>query len=298
MFDWNDLRHFLAVARTGSTLAAGQALRVSQTTVARRITALEAALGVTLFERRQSGYALTPAGEALLLHAEAVDTATANFADAANHHIRQASGMVRLTAQEILTVTVLAPVLRDLRRAYPSITIELDTTDTVRDLSAGEADVALRSARRIHGGGLVCRRLGDEPWTAYCSRSYAASNGVPRTVETLREHPLIVGGGGRIWEIYKTFLEQNDLGSAVAIHHASVTGILAAVKSGSGVAILPGFVADADPDLICCIPVPGGVERGVWLVTHERVRHVPHVRAVMDFLGDALSRLTRRPVGG
>ena len=101
MFDWNDLRHFLAVARTGSTLAAGNALRVSQTTVARRITALEAALGVMLFERRQSGYALTPAGEALLAHAEAVDGAAANFADAANHHIRQASVLpVRATARK------------------------------------------------------------------------------------------------------------------------------------------------------------------------------------------------------
>ena len=64
MLDWNDLRYFLAVARTGSTLAAGRTLRVSQTTAARRVTALEAALGLILFERRPTGYALTPAGEA------------------------------------------------------------------------------------------------------------------------------------------------------------------------------------------------------------------------------------------
>src|SRR3546814_5055030 len=75
MFDWNDLRYFIAVAETGSTLAAGRTLRVSQTTVARRVAALEEALGLTLFERRQAGYAPTPAGEALLGQAHQVGTA-------------------------------------------------------------------------------------------------------------------------------------------------------------------------------------------------------------------------------
>lgn len=82
MFDWNDLRAFLAVAETGSTLAAGRRLRVSQTTAARRVAALEAALGLTLFERRQAGYALTPNGEALLEAARAVEGAATGFAEA------------------------------------------------------------------------------------------------------------------------------------------------------------------------------------------------------------------------
>ena len=72
MLDWNDLRHFLAVARTGSTLAAGRSLRVSQTTAARRVAALEEELGLTLFERRSAGYALTSDGGALLAYARQV----------------------------------------------------------------------------------------------------------------------------------------------------------------------------------------------------------------------------------
>ncbi len=75
MFDWNDLRYFLAVASGGSTLAASRTLRVSQTTVARRIAALEQALGFPLFEKRQAGYALTPAGEELLARAGQVESA-------------------------------------------------------------------------------------------------------------------------------------------------------------------------------------------------------------------------------
>src|SRR3954452_21190374 len=83
MLDWNDLRHFLAVARTGSTLAAGRSLRVSQTTAARRVAALEAELGLVLFERRPTGYVLTPAGEELMETACLIEAAAARFADAA-----------------------------------------------------------------------------------------------------------------------------------------------------------------------------------------------------------------------
>lgn len=294
MFDWNDLRHFLAVARTGSTLAAGHALRVSQTTAARRIAALEQALGVALFERRQSGYALTPAGEALRAHAEAVEAAASGFADAAAKQDREASGTVRLSAQEIHAITVLAPILRDLHQAHPAIRIELDTSEAMRDLAAGEADIALRSVRRSSGGGLVCRRVADEPWTAYCSRSYAAANGIPENVEAFRRHTLIGGGGEGIWRIYRNWLAQHGLESSVMIQHGSLTGVFAAVRSGAGIAVLPCFVADADPELVRCMPVPPNVERGVWLVTHERLRHVPRVRVVMDFLAAELTRVARR----
>jgi molybdate transport repressor ModE-like protein len=92
MLCWNDLRFFLAVARTGSTLAGAKALKVSQTTAARRVAALEEALGLQLFERRQAGYALTPAGEALVAQAEGVERAAGAFAEVAAAQARDASG--------------------------------------------------------------------------------------------------------------------------------------------------------------------------------------------------------------
>ncbi|MDO9488409.1 MAG: LysR family transcriptional regulator, partial [Sphingomonadaceae bacterium] len=180
MLDWTDLRYFLAVARTGSTLAAGRALGVSQTTAARRVAALEQALELTLFERRQSGYGLTPAGEALLVSAQGVEAAAGAFADTAAAQTREISGTVKLTCEEIYAVTVLAPILRDLHEAHPGIRIELDTSDEVRDLGAGAADVALRSAKQLTGDGLVARRIAWDPWTVYCSRAYAEAHGVPR----------------------------------------------------------------------------------------------------------------------
>ena len=294
MFDWNDLRSFLAVARTGSTLAAGRSLGVSQTTAARRVTALEEAVGLVLFERRQAGYALTPSGEALLEQARGMEAAANAFAEAAASQSRDIGGTVRLTTLDIYAVTVLLPILRDLHEAHPAIRIELDTTAAPRDLAAGEADVALRNSDSPTGGGLVGRRIADCPWTIYCSRAYAASHTKPHTSEDLRGHAFISGGGEGVWPPYRAWLKLHDLESAVAMHHDSIPGLLAAVRAGVGMAVLPTFVADREPDLVRCLPPVADTVTGLWLLTHERRRHVPRVRIVLDFLAERLTSLGRQ----
>ena len=290
MFDWDDLKSFLAVAEAGSTLAAAQALRVSQTTVARRIAALEEATGVALFERRQAGCALTPAGEGLLAHAMAVRQAADRFGAAAGAQSRDAGGTVSLTAMEIFAVTVLPPILRDLRAAYPGIHIHLDTADQQRDLSTGAADIAIRSSKQPTGAGLVGRRIADNPWTVYCSRDYADRHGIPRTREELAAHGFI-GGGGGVWEPYLAWLRQHRLEDSVVMKYDTGTGLLAGVRAGMGLTILPAFLADREPDLIRCIPPRSEDTTGLWLLTHERLRHVPRVRIVLDFLAKELTRL-------
>lgn len=293
MLDWDDIRHFLAVARTGSTLAAGKALRVSQTTAARRVAALEARLALVLFERRPGGYRLTPAGESLVAQAEAVEAAAAAFSDAAATQSRDASGTVKLTVDDIYAVTLLAPILRDLHEAYPGIRIELDATEAKRDLAAGEADVALRAAVRPSGGGLVGRRIATDDWTIYCSRDYAAAHGRPRRRRELKTHAFVGGGGPGVWMYYRRWLEANGLENAVAMQHGTTTGLLAAVRAGVGLAVLPTLVADVDPDLVRCLPPMPDNERGLWLLTHERLRHTPRVRTVLDFLAERLMRHVR-----
>ena len=291
--DWDDLRYFLAVARSGSTLGAGRALRVSQTTVARRVAAFEKRLGLVLFERRQAGYALTPAGEALVPEAEAMEAAAAAFAEAAGAQARDARGTVCLSTLELYGVTIIPPILRDLHEAHPGLVIELDLTDHRRDLGAGEADVALRADQLATDAGLVGRRVGTDSWTLYCSRDYAAAHARPRSAADLRGHPIIGGGGEKIWPRYRAWLQRLRLESAVTMQASSGTGLLAAVRAGAGLAVLPSFVADRDPELVRCLDPIEGDEYALWLMTHERLRHTPRVRAVMDFLGAALTRLAR-----
>jgi DNA-binding transcriptional LysR family regulator len=296
MFDWNDLRAFLAVAETGSTLAAGKALRVSQTTAARRVAALEEALGLTLFERRPAGYALTPAGEALVEQAKAVAGAAGAFAEAAASQARDITGTVRLTTLEIYAQTILPPILRDLHEAHPGIMIELESAEEQRDLAAGAADIALRTSASPAGGGLVGRRIADDPWTLYCSRGYAALHPRPFTREDLRAHPFIGGGGPGLWRRYRAWLQRLGLEEAVVVHHDTASGLLASVRAGFGITVLPSFFAEREPDLVRCVEGPSGDETGLWLLTHERLRHTPRVRAVMDFVAERLTRMAKEEI--
>lgn len=288
--DWDDLRFFLAVAREGSTLAAGRALRTSQTTVARRIAGLEGALGFPLFDKRQAGYALTPVGEELVAKAEQAEAALLAFAEAAAARARDASGTVRITTEEVYAITLLTPLLTELHQLHPEILIELDTSQKVRDLGAGEADVSLRSTKTAQPAGLVGRQLCRDDWAAYCSRTYGEKHGVPRSIDEMRNHSFIGGGGGNLWIQYQAWLKALGLERQVAMHHATSGGLLSGVRAGFGIAVLPCVVADADPDLIRCLPPQKDHERVLWLFTHERVRRTPRVRTVIDFLHDRLRR--------
>jgi DNA-binding transcriptional LysR family regulator len=295
VIDWNDLRYFLAVAKGGSTLAAGRTLRVSQTTVSRRIAALEGAIGVPLFEKRQAGYALTPAGDDLVAKAEQVEQAASAFSDAAQAHTRDLTGTVCLTVHEMIAVTLLVPLLRELHDLHPEIVIDIDSREQLLDLGAGEADIALRSTTATkQPAGVVGRRICLDDWTLYCSRDYAAKHGFPKSHEDLKAHSLIGGGGPALWRHYLAWVRELGLEGNVALHYPSPNGLLAGVRSGFGIAVLPCIVADAEPDLLRCFPPREGHGRMLWLLTHDRVRHTPRVRAVIDFLYERLSRHVRQ----
>lgn len=285
--DWNDWRHFLAVARAGSTLTAARELRVSQTTVARRIAALEEVLGIALFERRPAGYALTADAVALVPQAEAVEQAAMALEQRALAQGREASGSVRFTSEDIFVIGLLAPHLAEFQQRFPAVRLGFDSSPGVRDLGAGEADVALRSSSKEQPAGVVGRPICRDDWTLYCSRDYAARHGVPHSLEDLHQHAIIGGGGGNLAVEYGEWIAAAGLTDRVTMEQGSATGLLAAVRSGLGIAALPTILADAEPDFIQCAPPPRE-KRHLWLLTHERVRHNPAVRAVIDFFYDKL----------
>ena len=296
MLDWNDLRYFLAVAREGSTLAAGRALRVSQTTVARRIAALEQALGFPLFEKRQAGYALTPTGHELIARAEQAERALNAFSDDAAARSRDLSGTVKITTEEVYALTLLAPLLTELHQLHPEIMIDLDTSQIVRDLGAGEADISLRSVKTGNqAAGLVGRELCVDEWALYCSRSYAARHGSPD--DGCRDEEAFVHRRRRRQSV-------DSLPGVAPRARAGKPGgdaprdvRRAAIRCAlrvSGSRCLPCIVADGDPDLVRCVPPRSDHDRTLWLFTHERVRHTPRVRTVIDFLYERLSRHVRQ----
>jgi DNA-binding transcriptional LysR family regulator len=284
MFDWNDLRHFLAVARTGSTLAAARAIGVNQSTAARRIAALEETLGATLFERHAKGYRLSEAGRALLPAAERVEAAVRAFTDANEARQRRVTTVLRLTASETMANRMLVPVLGAFRTLQPAIRIEILIDDRPADLARGEADIALRAGARPQDDALFGRRLLNTAWTAYCSESYAAANGTPQSPADLRRFALI-GGEGRLAALPQIgWLHRTAGEDAIGFRSNSLISLLTAVRAGFGVTMLPCLVGDAEPDLVRCFPPDRTLDAELWLLAPERLRDSPAVRAVFDFL--------------
>ena len=285
MFDWNDLKAFLAVARGGSTLAAAKTLKINQTTVARRIEALEAAVGLKLIERGQAGSRLTEAGETLLIEAEAVERAAEGFTHQAHALQRGMSGTLRVTINESMGNTFLAPALADFRRLYPDIKVEVLVTDDFLDLSKGEADIAIRGV----GGGslessdLISRKLTDTQWAIYCSRDYAIRNGYPTTVEEMNDHELIGGGPPLSGLPALQWMMARAPRGQVHTRSGSLTNMVVSAKSGLGLAPLPHLTADQDPDLLMCLDLPE-LPSSVFTLWRPDMKDVPRVRAFIDFL--------------
>ena len=288
MFDWNDLRYFLAVARTGSTLGASRALAVNPTTVARRIAELERAIGMKLFDKRQTGYALTEAGAELRATAERVELEATAFAEGVAAIGRRISGVIRVTTNEGLANGVMAPALSVFRRLHPDVRIDLIVDERRLDLARGAADVALRTGSRPTETGLVGRRLAPVAWAVYCGRSYLDR---PICADDLGRHP-VVGAEGPIAALPGWVWLQAAVSEAnVVVRSSSVTNLISAVKAGLGLSVLPCFLADADAGLVRCTSPIKGVQSDLWLLTREDLRDVPRIRAFLDFLATHVASL-------
>jgi DNA-binding transcriptional LysR family regulator len=157
--EWDDFRNFLAVARSGSLSGAARALDTSAATVGRRIAALEKRLAARLFDRGQTGYALTESGEAIRLKAEEVEEAVLALERAALGRDLRAGGKVRLATAEDIASFVIAPMLAQFHRTYPHIVVEMVASWDVVNLTRREADIALRTARPTQGD-FVVRHVG------------------------------------------------------------------------------------------------------------------------------------------
>ena len=194
MFDWNDLRYLLAIAREGSTLSAAKALGVSQPTVQRRLAALEERLDRKLVEHHPTGYRLTELGKTLFPHAVDVERSVEAFQRQLMSAGEELTGTLRVTCPEGMASRLLAPVIEAFREKYPGLRVDLIMTDRRLDLAKGEAEVALR----IHEPGddqLIARRIANSPWAVFASRSYIKRHGRPQRWEDLDQHAIIEFAG-------------------------------------------------------------------------------------------------------
>lgn len=294
MFDWNDLKAFLAVARGGSTLGASKALGVNQTTVARRIESLEHDLGFKLFERGQTGSRLTEAGEVMIPDAEAVERAAIRFANQAAGQLRGVSGGLRLTTNELVANTMVIPSLGAFRAMHPDVQVDLVITDRSLDLENGEADLAIRTTQNLPVSDLIARKICDHHMALYCSRDYAARRGVPASYAELKDHDL-VDVGVEMGEIPAvTWMMQHSGGKQPITRSNSMASLMHAVKAGLGIGALPTTIGDIDPDLVRCSADIEEARATSFIVTRRELKDTPRVRAFIDFMVPHLSAEVRR----
>ncbi|NMD09151.1 MAG: LysR family transcriptional regulator [Phyllobacteriaceae bacterium] len=282
MFDWNDLRHLIAVSRQGSTLAAAKTLGVNQSTVHRRLQELEKAVGVTLMKRLPSGYRLTELGEALIDQVLAVETAVVSL----EQHIRilklDMKGTIRLTCPEPTIPRIMACGLLDRFHArYPDLQVEFVTSDQYLDLTKGEADVAFRSGEPMDES-LVGRKICDSVWAIYASKSYVQQHGRPGSTADLADHALIGFDGIMQNHRVAKWLPVAVPNARIVSRNNSMLGTLSAVKSGIGIAPLPTTLGDAEDALLQVLPPVEALTRSWYLLTPADLRKTPRIAAFVD----------------
>lgn len=285
--NWDDTRIFLAVARSGQILGAAKALNLNHATVARRLTALEEALGSKLFTRKTNGSELSGEGERFLIHAERMESAMLAATEAAGAD-SAIEGTVRVGAPDGFGVAFLAPRLGELTERHKGLRIELVPVPRAFSLSRREADIAV-TLERPREGRLVARKLTDYRLGLYASRAYLERNGTPGSLDALPAHRLVgyvedllftasldyTGEFTRLWR------------SSLAI--SSAMGQTEAVRAGAGIGILHAFMAQRDPDLVPVLP-QHTLTRNYWTVMHEDLRNLRRVALVSEFLSEIVSR--------
>ena len=281
--EWDDLKHFLAVARTGSLTEAARSLKTSAATVGRRVAALEARLGARLFDLKQTGYTLTESGEAIRLKAEEVEDAVMSVERTALGRDLRATGKVRVAASDDIATYVIGPNLAHFRRLHPDIAMEIIARMDLVNLTRREADIALRG-RRPTKGNFVVRAAGYWPFGLYAARSYAGAHDLTSAdfsraeIITWTEEYAHLRGGA--------WFAKHARGARVALASDSARVHYAACKAGIGIAILPSRLADREPELVCLLPPEQVLSVELSLVVHRDLLRTARVRAVMDFLAD------------
>ena len=281
MFDWDDLKYLLAVARHGSTIAAGKALGISQSTVHRRLSELERRIGRPLVKRHATGYQLTDLGRDLQPYAERIEVAVGEFERHVTDSARDVSGVIRVTCPEPI-VQKMAVLIERFHARHPKLRVEFVMSDRYLDLSKGDADVAFRSGDTDDE--LVGRKIADSIWAVYASRAYIERHGKPERVEDLSQHALVSFDESLSRHRVVQWLKAVAPDASLAARNNSVLGLVYAVKSGVGVGPLPTAIADGESDLVRVLgPIPE-LARSWRLLAHPDLRRTPRVSAFFDFI--------------
>ena len=289
-FDWNQIRTFLAAVEEGSFSAASRALGQTQPTVSRQISALEEALGLTLFEREHSGLTPTESALELLEHVRTMGEAAQRISLAASGQSQTIEGHVSITATETFAAHFLPPVLEKLRARAPRIDVDIIAANELRDLRKREADIAIRHARPDQPD-LIARLIGETSAHLYASRDFLERHGHPVSPEDAAENYDFIGFDQNA----RALPYMHEIGLPLRLESFWLNSgnglvMIEFMRRGLGIGFLTRDMARHYPDLEQVLPDLPGIPVPVWLVTHRELRTSRRIRLVFDLLAEELSR--------
>lgn len=282
MFDWDDLRFFVELARCGSLSEAARRLKADHSTVARRIAALEAALGTRLFDRMPRGYVLTAEGARLIERATGVEDAVLAVERAAAGTSDRIEGTVRISAPPAFASHWLVPRLTALRHEHPGLILDVAGETATASLMRRDADIALRLSRPV-GDALVARKLGTLRYGLYGARAYLDS--------TAEDDRAFLGYDEHLADVpQQRWLLKHAAGRRLAMLSNDLSSLIAGTRAGIGLAVIPHALAASHDELVCVCEAPEAA-REVWSVVHPDLRHSLRIRVVLDYLTEITSAL-------
>ncbi|MGC1495503.1 MAG: LysR family transcriptional regulator [Sulfitobacter sp.] len=283
MFDWNDMRFVLETVRHGGLSGAARALRVNHATVSRRITAVETALGTRLFNRHASGYTPTDAGHEAARVAEQMEAAGHDLTHSIGARDQKLSGVLTVTAPELLVERILAPLLARFIERYPDIELRLVAVNRELDLGRMEADVAFRISDNP-GDLLVGRRVAEQNAAVYVGLEQAERLSInpelPLDWVRFAHWPGPPPQVTKAWPNRRVRLVVDDMQAAVA-----------AVRANIGATRMACFLGDSDPAMVRLPRVPVFPYRPLWVLTHPDLRKAARVAAFTDFAHQEIALL-------
>lgn len=283
-FDWRLIRSFLAALDQGSLLGAARALRSTQPTLGRHIVELESQLGVALFERTGRGLLPTPTALRLAESARVMEAGADQLARGVSGAQAGVSGSVRITASQPVACLLLPPILAAMRVALPAVQVELVSSNAVSNLLRREADIALRMVQPDQAS-LVARRIAKITLGAYAHRDYLRRRGTPRQLEDLLAHDVI--GDDSVLRGFAAFGFPTGP-EALSFRSDDLMAQWEAVRAGLGIGFIGDYVARSDRQVVAVLPALKLPVLPVWLTVHREIRTSRRIRAVYDFLAEAV----------
>jgi DNA-binding transcriptional LysR family regulator len=287
MLDWDDLRFFLAIARHRTLSAAAKHLGVTQSTVGRRLAALQDGMGVRLLQRAADGYAPTLAGDVVRPYVEGIEAAALSLEGAVSGRDVRLEGVVRVTSSQMVASHLLAPCFAVLHDRHPTITIEALPNLPANALSARDADVSVQLTPFEHHE-LVVRTIGRMGFGLYGSLPYLGRYGEPDLATGCAGHRLITALDDQPPSSQAAWLAEHAGRARVVMRCDSYEVQHWAVLCGGAVALLPRFRGDAEPTLRRVgtgVSIPGAE---ITLAVHRENRQTPRIRTVLDCISDAV----------